>query len=46
MKKLTNHELSNINGGAISLGGAALISLGVAFLVGVIDGYFRPLKCN
>lgn len=46
MKELTAVELNKITGGGISLGTAALISLGIAFVVGVIDGYLRPLKCN
>ena len=46
MKELTNQELKNIHGGGISLGAAALITLGVAFVVGVVDGFIRPLKCH
>lgn len=44
---LTNVELSNIKGGALTwkflasvLGGAA------TFLIGVLDGLFRPLACK
>lgn len=46
MKKLTNEELKEINGGAISTKLLALIPLGVSFIVGIIDGYLRPLKCH
>jgi class IIb bacteriocin, lactobin A/cerein 7B family len=46
MKELTKDELNNINGGGISLGTLALVSLGIAFIVGVVDGYLRPLKCH
>lgn len=46
MYKLTKNELLNINGGAISIGAGLLIAAGVVFLIGVIDGYVRPLKCN
>lgn len=46
MHKLTKNELLNINGGAISIGAGLLIAAGVVFLIGVIDGYVRPLKCN
>ena len=44
MHKLTNDELKQINGGGVGLG--LLIAAGVIFLVGVIDGYVRPLGCN
>lgn len=38
MKELTKEEMNNIHGGGISLGTVALVSLGVAFVVGIIDG--------
>lgn len=45
MNELTNNQLHEITGGGgISLGLA--IFAGVTFLIGVIDGYVRPLKCN
>lgn len=43
---LNNEELLNINGGAVSLGVVAIIIAGIVFLVGVADGYMRPLKCR
>jgi len=43
---LTNNELKQISGGGVSLGLGLLIAAGVIFLVGVIDGYVRPLGCN
>ncbi|NLL45050.1 MAG: class IIb bacteriocin, lactobin A/cerein 7B family [Mollicutes bacterium] len=46
MQKLNKKELLNIKGGGISLGVACLIGTGIIFLIGVIDGYTRPLKCN
>ncbi len=46
MKDLTNKELNEINGGGINLGIGVLIGAGITFLIGVIDGFFRPLKCN
>ena len=46
MEKLNNKELSQINGGGISFGIGCLIAAGIVFLIGVIDGYMRPLKCN
>ena len=30
----------------ISIGVWGLIGAGVVFLIGVIDGFVRPLKCN
>ena len=46
MKNLSNKELMEIQGGGISLSAGLLIGAGVVFLIGVIDGYIRPLKCN
>lgn len=41
-----DQELTNIIGGGISYSLAvALGAIGV-FIVGVIDGFLRPLKCN
>lgn len=44
--ELTKDELLNIRGGGISFGVAALIGAGIAFIIGVIDGISRPLRCN
>lgn len=46
MKKLGKYELQQVSGGGITFGMGALIVAGVVFLTGVIDGYFRPLRCN
>ncbi len=46
MEKLETKELQKISGGGLSLGTGLLIGAGVIFLIGVIDGYIRPLKCN
>ncbi len=46
MKELTKENLKEINGGAISVGWLAFVPFGVSFLIGLIDGYIRPLKCN
>ena len=43
---LSNENLYEINGGAIKAGVIALIIGGVTFIIGVIDGYLRPLRCN
>lgn len=44
MKELDNRELKQINGGGV--GTLLLIGGGIVFLIGVIDGYVRPLACN
>ena len=41
---LDKKELMKVHGGGFGLG--LLISAGVVFLIGVVDGYVRPLKCN
>ena len=46
MEKINKEELKNIDGGGLSLLGAAGIIAGVVFVIGVIDGYVRPKKCN
>ena len=46
MKVLTNEKLQEVSGGAVSkamLLGAAAVGI---FIIGVFDGFFRPLKCN
>lgn len=43
---LENKELMNISGGGFKYGIAALIGGLITFLVGVVDGYLRPLSCN
>lgn len=45
MKSLSNKELCEIRGG-FNLGLGLLVGAGVTFLIGVIDGFVRPLKCN
>ena len=37
-------ELKQINGGGIGIG--LLITAGIVFLAGLLDGYVRPSKCN
>lgn len=46
MKKLKNNDLKKINGGGVSATVGILIGAGIVFLIGLIDGYVRPLKCN
>lgn len=44
MKELSNDELKQVKGGGAGI--ALLIGAGVVFLIGVIDGYVRPLACR
>ena len=44
MEKISNNELKQINGGGFGLG--ILIGGLATFIIGVIDGYVRPLKCR
>lgn len=47
MKPVETEKLSKIQGGGgISLGVGLIIVAGAIFVIGVIDGFFRPLKCN
>ena len=45
MRELNDKELMAINGG-FSFGLGIAIGAGITFLLGVIDGYVRPLRCN
>lgn len=45
MKKLTDKELKEIQGGWSITGIFGLGAL-FTFLIGVIDGYLRPLNCR
>lgn len=46
MEKISKTELKNINGGGISFGAGLAIGAGITFLIGLIDGYIRPLACR
>lgn len=46
MKKIEKDELIKINGGGMNVGLGLLIGAGVVFIIGLIDGFVRPLKCN
>lgn len=46
MNNLNEKELKEINGGAIGFWGIAGIVAGAIFIVGVLDGLSRPLRCN
>ena len=44
IEKISNEELQEMNGGGF-LGIAGIIT-GIVFVIGVIDGFVRPKKCN
>ena len=44
--ELSNQELLEIDGGAISAAAVLGIAAGAVFIIGAVDGYVRPLKCN
>ena len=44
--KLSNKELMAINGGGFNIGFFLGVSSVISFIIGVVDGYLRPLKCN
>lgn len=46
MKRLSKQELMEVNGGAIKWAIVGAIAAGVSFIIGVVDGIIRPLKCN
>jgi len=46
MTKIDNNELKTINGGGLGIGAWLAIASAVTFIIGVIDGYVRPLACN
>ncbi len=46
MIEISNNELKQIDGGSFNVGIAIAIAAGITFIVGVIDGIVRPLKCN
>lgn len=45
--KITEENLRKINGGGFfSLGFICGVGALITFLIGVVDGYVRPLECN
>lgn len=45
MNILNDQELEEVSGGFSFLIGAGIVAI-IVFLVGVFDGYTRPIKCN
>ncbi len=46
MTQLTKEELRQINGGAFHIGLGFAIAAGISFLIGLVDGFVRPLPCR
>ena len=46
MHSLTNDEMYSIAGGAAKWGFVALISGAIVLVVGILDGFTNPTKCN
>ena len=46
MKELNNEEMLNIKGGAFGYKLASIIGGAIIFVIGVIDGFMNPKKCN
>ena len=46
MKNINDNELKSITGGGVNISAIIGIAAGITFLIGVIDGIVRPLKCN
>lgn len=46
--KLNNLELSKVSGGGAltGIGIAALVSIALAFIIGIVDGIVNPQDCN
>ena len=45
MKELSVNEMHDVKGGSKAVVGLAIVA-GITFLIGVIDGFVRPLRCN
>ena len=43
---LTQEELIETQGGGVKIGLFAVLGGIITFVVGMIDGYIRPLSCN
>ena len=47
MNQLSKNELNNIEGGLLkNFTVWGVIGAGVTFIIGIINGYIRPLPCN
>ena len=46
MNRLDNEEMLSIKGGAISLKVVSFIGGAIVFLIGFVDGFINPKRCN
>lgn len=46
MNRLEEKELEQVQAGGVSWGLFAGIAAAITFVVGIIDGYTNPTKCN
>lgn len=46
MRELNQNEMEQIQGGAVNWAIVAGVGTAISFVIGVIDGYINPLKCN
>lgn len=46
MRTLSNQEMLDIKGGAVKMGVVAGVAAGIAFVIGILDGLMRPIKCR
>lgn len=44
--KLENKQLQEVNAGGFSIGLLFGIGAAITFLIGVVDGFVRPLACH
>ena len=45
MQKLNQNELQGIQGGIGFWTGVGIVGIGI-FIVGILDGFTRPIRCN
>lgn len=43
---LQDEELMTLTGGAVNYGLWTIVGGVITFVIGIIDGYLRPLACN
>ena len=46
MERISNEQMNEIKGGAINWGMLAGIGAIASFIIGVIDGWTNPRRCN
>lgn len=46
MQELTKNEMKKINGGASAVLIGTIVTVIIAFVSGVLNGYSNPKKCN